>query len=479
MTPAIGEQREALAPASEQVAHHEIEQRIDQYGGEGDSENRIEYVQEHGISFEWQVEGASDVPTDIQRLTGSLAIVCCVVPRSDRTQPVVLQRHATGYRRVVKPWWVIALALAAIGCGRSGYQGSAECAVLSDPVVDLFADGDFTCAERQDGSVWCWGANDSGQLGDGTFTTRHTPAPVNLPGPVTAFGTGQRHACAHTDDDNVYCWGRNQRGQLALGNEATTAAPAATPNPPAMTTALGGGSSQTLVVTEAGELYMAGLFNGVGNFQRENTFVAVALPGPVRRAAGASSPRPFTDGHSCAVLVDGRVYCWGTGLDGQLGHGLEEGSATPVEVLGIDNAIDIATGNEFSCALLNDGEVRCWGDGGSLGAGATGLVSTPIRPTLSQPAAQLAADDDTACVVTDDAEVWCWGGFPAADPTPTRVEGLGATAKVAVGEEHACALGLDGLVRCWGQDLKGQLARRAQPWTSEAAIVDVEATVLS
>jgi alpha-tubulin suppressor-like RCC1 family protein len=87
-------------------------------------------------------------------------------------------------------------------------------------------------------------------------------------------------------------------------------------------------------------------------------------------------------GHTCAVLADGTVRCWGSGIFGQLGNGDLENSSTPVAVLGITSASSLAVGSQHSCARLTGGSVRCWGSAleGEIGDGTLGYSTTPVTP---------------------------------------------------------------------------------------------------
>ena len=174
-------------------------------------------------------------------------------------------------------------------------------------------------------------------------------------------------------------------------------------------------------------------------------------------------------GHTCAVLADGTVRCWGDDSKGQLGDGTEPASTIPVEVAGITTAKAVATGAQFSCALLGDGTVRCWGsnDAGQLGdgPGADG-GPTPVPVTGITDATAIAAGWSHACVLSGDGKVQCWGdndygelgdGTTDDSPAPVVVSGITSATAIAAGPYATCAVLREGGVRCWGQNDHGQL----------------------
>src|SRR5205823_3502286 len=197
--------------------------------------------------------------------------------------------------------------------------------------------GYHTCALLQNGTVRCWGQNDYGQLGDGTLTPTIVPnrTPVQVFGITTAVvvSAGGFHTCALLADSTIRCWGQNNYGQLGDGTTTNAVSPITTPASPRPTP-------------------MPATVTGI------TTAVAVE--------AGAL--------HTCALLRDGTLRCWGDNGYGQLGNGSQRGIYAPSEapaVTGITTAVAATSGAEHTCALLRDGRVQCWGRGlfGRLGDG--------------------------------------------------------------------------------------------------------------
>ena len=223
----------------------------------------------------------------------------------------------------------------------------------------------FTCALRKDKTVSCWGANASGQIGDGTKAERLAPtgvrtttAPVNT---AIAIGAGHDHACAALENGDVLCWGKNSDGQLGLNN--TTDTPNATK------------------------------VNGIGG---------------VAQVVGASR---FT----CARKTDGAVFCWGTNDNGQLGQGSTTPATSPVPVAvpSLTDAALIWAGYEHACALTKTGAVKCWGNGmyGQIGVGssAQNVMATPTEVTGLTGARGVWTGGDRSCAIGENKRAYCWG----------------------------------------------------------------------
>jgi alpha-tubulin suppressor-like RCC1 family protein len=225
----------------------------------------------------------------------------------------------------------------------------AATATPSSPAVSkitaIAAGYNYTCALTAAGGVLCWGLNDKGQLGDGTQTNRKTPAPVKgLSGGVASVAAGGTHTCALMLDGRVKCWGENLSGQLGDGTQRDSLAP----------------------------MDVVGLNGNV---------TAVAAGG----------------GHTCAITEYGTVQCWGWNDAGQLGDGKTADNKIPGRVGGLDGSmIAIAAGYKHTCALMENGGIWCWGWNGSgqLGNRTNLDSSTPVLvDELSSPATGLTAGE--------------------------------------------------------------------------------------
>ncbi|MGC9079806.1 MAG: RCC1 domain-containing protein [Nanopusillaceae archaeon] len=174
--------------------------------------------------------------------------------------------------------------------------------------------------------------------------------------------------------------------------------------------------------------------------------------------------------HTCALLSDGSIKCWGDNYDGQLGDGTNITRYTPVTVQGISNAVAIAAGAFHTCAVLSDGTVKCWGDNyyGQLGDGTDVTRYTPVTVQGISNAVAIAAGYSHTCALLSDGTVKCWGdneGGQLGDNgkafsfsyTPVTVQNLSNVVAIAAGWDHTCAVLSDGTVKCWGDNEGGQL----------------------
>jgi alpha-tubulin suppressor-like RCC1 family protein len=274
---------------------------------------------------------------------------------------------------------------------------------------------DHTCVVLTDGTVRCWGEDEDGQL-DGT---PGDVGPVVVPGitDATAVALGREHSCALRRSGKVACWGQNARGQSGDGTMTSPAAP-----------------KDVLTLTDIVEI-----------------------------DAG--------DAHTCARSVIGEVWCWGQGAASQLGDGEYLWRSTPVRAKGVTDATSLSVGNEHTCATVASGEVWCWGLASSL---QTGYVPFPTVRSDPFPvegiddAVDVATGDSHTCIVRRDGTAACWGsqrygrlgnGVSAelATPEPQTVIGLTDAAAVDAGSQHTCALLRTGAVSCWGVGVLGQL----------------------
>ena len=346
------------------------------------------------------------------------------------------------------------------------------------PADEQLATGIYhACAVRPDGSLVCWGFSGDGQLGYGNSNTvgeTNTPGsvgPLNLGGhTVHALAAGPYHTCAILDDATVRCWGYGFFG--ALGYGSTTNSIDAGSAPPVD---LGAGRTAT-AITAGGAPSGAG---GPGSGGGMHTCVILGTVDP------------------------GHVECWGDNTDGALGYpGVAAvGTSTqPVDVgpvnLGTDAAGDpavatsIAAGGQHTCAILQDGSVKCWGYGayGELGSGSgqaaqdpslagTVDLGTDSASGTAYKATAITAGDYDTCVILNTGAVECWGdndhgelGYgittaqlgdsPTTTPDKNGTVDLGAgntAVAISAGADHTCAILQNGHVECWGNGANGQL----------------------
>lgn len=343
--------------------------------------------------------------------------------------------------------------------------------------TDIAAGSQHSCAVVS-ASVWCWGTNGQGALGDGIDAGNST-VPVRAVGIDDAVdvAAGGLHSCAVQALGTVMCWGSNLSGEL--GDPANAALPPADRGSavPLLVeglsdaVAVSAGNAHTCAVRQDGSVVCWGR-NAVGQLG-DGTMVDKHAPAPV---AGVSDAVGVSAGgeHTCAVLTDGTIMCWGRGAQGQLGTIGLAVSASPVAATGISDAVAVAAGTSHTCALLGSGGVTCWGtsDQGQLGTGAfSNSAALPAAVSKLADATAIAVGEKHSCAARASGEIVCWGlafdgqlgtSEKAPSPVPVTVSNLLDATQVATGVAHSCAVLESGSITCWGSNLAGQLGDGSQ-----------------
>jgi len=322
--------------------------------------------------------------------------------------------------------------------------GTGGAGTLLSGVAQMTAGYDHTCAMLTNGTAWCWGRSNLGQLGDGTNTHSDTPVQVvdaagtGTLANVQAIATGYRHTCAALSDGSAWCWGYNHYGQLGDGNTSRRYTP-------------------TQVVGSGGSGYLSSVLDISGGYY-----------------------------HTCAALTDGSAWCWGRNSEGQLGDGTSTDSLTPVQVLGpggagtLTDVVDIAaaTREERTCAQQSNGSVWCWGYR-YLGNGTSADSHTPVQVSITQASSPTIGVNHGCVMVPGSSSVACWGSNNAGQlgdgqlwldaESPVAVSSLSSVSDLAAGSQHTCAALNDGTLWCWGSNNSGQLGN-ADWWNQPSPV---------
>lgn len=312
------------------------------------------------------------------------------------------------------------------------------------------------------GHVACWGANESGQLGNGTTTRSATPVEVIGVSGARDVSVGEADVCVVLSNGHVECWGSNWDGALGNGTSGYFSKVPVEVKGIGDAVQVAVGYKHACAVLSSGKVFCWG--SEVIEAIDSPHYSPVEVPG-----ISSATQAVVGHGHSCALLSSGRVDCWEEDFYGELGDGrTHTASETPVEVHGVTSARQIAAGRQHTCALLSTGQVVCWGDNneGQLGNGTKVISSVPIEVSNIEDASQLAAGGNDTCALTSRGGVDCWGdnsfgqfadGSIRSSDTPVEAAHLTGVAQMALAGAFSCALVANGSAECWGDNEFSQL----------------------
>jgi alpha-tubulin suppressor-like RCC1 family protein len=340
---------------------------------------------------------------------------------------------------------------------------------LPTTALEVGSGSTHTCAVLVGGAVWCWGGNVFGQLGRGVGGD-------NLPGPIDSAATfahvrlGDATTCVVDDEGAALCFGFGEDGQRLDGSVERSLRAPTDGGPPERWTSLSLGEEHSCGVDDTSALLCAGnnFYGEVGlgapGFKLENLLPRVV-------ATGASAPLGTGAQHGCVDL--GGLHCWGNGIEGRIGDGTEISRAAPVPIAsGAWRSVD----GDFhmTCAIDDNGDMSCWGTN-PYGLGVTGVGSsyTPLAVGEAGAWRQVVVGNRVACALRDDdGSAWCWGynsaGILAAfrddagtpydvSQEPIAVSGGHSFVDLALWDAHACAIDDNGDAWCWGNNTRGRL----------------------
>jgi len=339
------------------------------------------------------------------------------------------------------------------------------------------------CAVVSDGTLRCWGDNSYGELGLVGSQVRTIPVPVPGVSNARTVTVGWLHGCALLRDGQVDCWGYNCNGSAGCSFDSSLPHQWCTPKSAGSPVAQISAGSETSCVrlldgtvecwgrNDVGQTGDGtfGFINHCGdtNIDRFDPVTTVGIRDSVDVVSA-----PW---HGCAVVADGSLRCWGKNSDGQLGTGDTTAHLTASPVVGIDGAgddsfaVSVTAAAQHTCALMRDGSIRCFGLNTSGQLGVPG-VEVSLGPVLTHPglsASFVAAGYGYTCAVVS-GSVACWGsngfgqlggGTFVDSPSPVVARLPAGVSVATVHAKHAftCALSVDGRIFCWGQNYAGQL----------------------
>lgn len=331
-----------------------------------------------------------------------------------------------------------------------------------------------TLAILPDRTVWSWGSDAQGALGRGT-TIGNSGVPVQVVGltEATAVAVGAGHSLALRSDGSVWAWGNNARGELGQG------APSGLSNPsplqvPGITgvMAVAGGHDHSVALRSDGTVWTWG-DNGRGQLGIGTVGPPVASPGQVPGLTGVTAIAAG-DRHTLAIRNDGSVWMWGANDYGVKGDGTSGATpvSSPVQVPNLTGIRAVSAGADSCLALRDDGTVWAWGrnEAAQLGTGAATAspILVPTRVSTLTAVTAIAAGATHALALRDDGTVWGWGsnvdgeqgnGTRSNTPTPgpVRIAALDGVAAITAGWHHSVALRREGILLAWGGNTRGEV----------------------
>ena len=319
-------------------------------------------------------------------------------------------------------------------------------------------------ALKDDGTVWSWGMNNKGQLGDGTTTQRLTPVQVSGLSGITSIAANTYQSFALKNDGTVWAWGDNGYGQLGDGTTTDRLTPVQVSGLSGITS-INAGTFHSLALKNDGTVWAWG-DNGYGQLG-DGTTTQQLTPVQVSGLSGVTNIHTGYN-NSFASKSDGTTWAWGWNNSGQLGDGTTTTTSTAVQVSNISNITSITGGYGYSIALKNDGTVWSWGENsvGQLGDGTTTNRSTAVQVLGLSSVTSIATGVYYSIALKNDGTTWTWGlnfagqlgdGTTTDRSTPMQVSSISGVTTIAAGFYHSLVIKSDGIAWSWGQNSYGQI----------------------
>ena len=370
-----------------------------------------------------------------------------------------------------------------VGISTIRYEFVPAEAPTPDTYTSVLATGNsHSCAILENGSAMCWGLDNYGQLGDGGDATNLIKPTtfVSIDGgqTVAQIYARQLRTCIILDDNSASCWGFNEDGQAGDDSTNTYKSPSVKVEFPQGkgVKSMGMGLKHTCAILEDDTLMCWGLDSygalGNGNSDTSDKYTPQTITTPSDRKVVKVEPGAT---HTCILLDDGGVMCWGRDNVGQLGNGDTSDTihapSSNVELPEGRAATDLSVGDHHSCALLDNGSITCWGlnNYGQLGENTTTNRHIPVYAHLptGSPAVSVSVGPHSSCAILENSSVYCWGhnnyGRLGIGVTggyyqlPMFVEGARNVVDLSLDYDHTCALSENGSISCWGRSKYGPL----------------------
>jgi alpha-tubulin suppressor-like RCC1 family protein len=289
--------------------------------------------------------------------------------------------------------------------------------------------GTHTCAIKTNGELYCWGDNHLGELGNNTTTVRYVPVQESTVASDWAnVSGGYKHTCAIKTNGTLFCWGYNQLGQLGTNSNQDSHVPVQESTASTDWARVSAGQLHTCAIKTNGTLFCWGSdeYSQLGNnstdslqyFERytpPSSSTIAYRPIPMQEGTGATDWARVSAGdkHTCAIKTNGTLFCWGDNEDGMLGNNSNKDSHVPVqESAGATDWARVSASNNHTCAIKTNGMLFCWGNNeyGQLGNNSTTNSLVPVQEsTAATDWANLSAGGSHTCAIKTNGTLFCWG----------------------------------------------------------------------
>jgi alpha-tubulin suppressor-like RCC1 family protein len=319
------------------------------------------------------------------------------------------------------------------------------------------------CGLKMDSTLWCWGTNTGGQVGDGTTVNKYVPTQVSGGGSWKFVAVGYNNVCGIKSDDTLWCWGHNYYNAVGNGSSAATVT--------VPTQVSGGGTWKSVVIAptytcaiKSDDTLWCWGYNHVGQLGVGSTLDKNI---PTQVSGGGTWLKVSGDYFStCGIKLDGTLWCWGGNWYGQLGIGSTAEKTVPTQVSGGGVWKKLSMSAYNICATKSNDTMWCWGDNeyGVLGNGTTTNKYVPTAVSGGMTWKSFVNTQDITCGIKLDDTLWCWGanfdgnlgdGTTTDRYVPTQVSGGGTWRLTDMEQAPICAIKSDGYLRCWGSNAYG------------------------
>ncbi|MGE8556635.1 MAG: T9SS type A sorting domain-containing protein [Chryseobacterium jejuense] len=326
----------------------------------------------------------------------------------------------------------------------------------------LSAGGEYSLGIKTDGTLWAWGNNQNGQLGDGTSISTNVPIQIGTANNWVKIAAGSSHALAIKADGTLWAWGKNEYGQLGDGTKMNRFTP----------TQIGTGTNwqsisaglySSIAIKTDGTLWGWG-HNYYGQLG-DGTISPKTVPTQIGTATNWQNVQTGLS-HTLAIKTNGTLWAWGYNSTGQLGDGTTLEKYTPTQIGADANWQSIDVGNMHSVALKTDGTLWAWGynTSGQVGDGTNVYKNIPTQIGTASNWQNISAGGNFTFANKTDGTLWSWGsavngtlGQIPGSQSPVQVGSLSASKLIAAGTYHVLETNTSGALRVCGRNASGEL----------------------